>query len=176
MFIDNLCSGKTKCGSKSVIDLANKAKNAFSEPEKHQGYEIARESRNEITNHYELNPLKKNIKHLDPKLDVSICLHEIRSNSFSRLGEAVGLVGLMLRKTSSTDDVAEKVAAFESWLDWNLQASDWIDNVELDFYKEFVFKRFPDRRAIEKAYDVDPRLVGEPTKDLIPMFLRGLGK
>ncbi|MBS3978991.1 MAG: hypothetical protein KGZ77_04225 [Rhodobacteraceae bacterium] len=176
IFIDNLCSGKTKCASKAVIDLAAKAQKAFTGAEKHSGYEIARESRNEITNHYELNPLRKNIKHLDPKSDVSICLHDIRCNSFSRLGEAVGLVGLLLRKTSSTNDVAEKAAAFESWLDWNLLASDWIDGVELDFYEEFVFKHFPDRSAIEKAYYVDPRLVGEPTKDLIPMFLRGQDK
>ncbi len=89
-FINEMVSEK-KPSTKDVKlkEIATSVLAGFPSGHEHPGYEVARESRNELSFHYKLRPVKANAKHLAPNSDVSFFLHRMRGNNFFRLGEEI---------------------------------------------------------------------------------------
>ena len=66
----------------------------------------------------------------------------------------------------------EKIKFHEDWLDWNIAATNWLEQVQSDFVKEIIIQEHPDRFAREMVVYLPLEMVGESKDTLTPIFLR----
>lgn len=155
-----------------LIELAKQAQKSFEQLKQEKGFDLVRNIRHEASNHYCLNPARKNLKHLSPTSKLSFYLHEKNGNSFFPMGEEVMFIGRINRHATSETTKEEKSQLYNTWMNWNLMASNWLGEVHHLFVKRLVLERFSERKAERKDYWIPPTMVGEVGEIITPIFIR----
>lgn len=162
----------SKTNNEILKELAKSARKSFEKLKADSAYKTVRSIRHEATNHYALSPAKKNLEHIGKSPSLSLYMHKVGGNSFFPLGEEVMFVGRMNRaagKGSSKEEIHE---AYKKWLDWNLQATQWLNNVHSQFMNKILLEKFPDRKALRRNYWIPMDMVGEVGEIKTPLFVR----
>jgi hypothetical protein len=156
----------------SLLALSKKHASTFEALKTENGYGAARYLRHETTNHYLLVPVRKNLPHVSDRANCNFYLHQLNGNSHFPMGEEVVFVGRLNRDGAHLATDEEKRKTYSDWWTWNLSATKWLNAVHLDFYRELVVPLAKAKTARRRAYWIDPRLVGVPEQDKLPLFMR----
>ncbi|MFN8993274.1 MAG: hypothetical protein ACK5X3_06380, partial [Pseudomonadota bacterium] len=81
----------------SLLALSKKHVAAFDVLKSANGYGAARYLRHETTNHYFLDPVRKNLPHVSDRANCNFYLHQLNGNSHFPMGEEVVFVGRLNR-------------------------------------------------------------------------------
>lgn len=141
-----------------------------------KGFFIARNLRNEATNHYSFRATKQNISHVSDPANCKSLFHEMHGNSLHLLGEEVVFYGRLMRYGASYSDQEEKLRMIDHWLEWNLTATNWIRDVHDDAFQKTILDRFPEKKVRKRTYWIPPSLVGELEEAHLPVFARRRSK
>ncbi len=163
---------KKKMNDPVLLDISRRAIEKFESLRNGKGYELARAIRNEASNHYSFDDGKKNLKHVSKNAHCSMYLHEMNGNSVFPLGEEVMFMGRLNRAAASLRTKEERMTMLNTWIDWNLEATDWLTAVHSDIVKKLVLAVFPDRYAHRRLFYMPHDYVGTKDVDLTPLFLR----
>ena len=136
------------------------------------GYQTTRYLRHEATNHYLLNPVKKNLPFVSEAADCSFYLHKMRGNSRYPMGDEVVFAGRLNREGAHLTTDEEKRVTYKKWWNWNLAATHWLNDVHFSFYEELVVPISRGKYARRRSYWIDHRFVGVPEKVKTPSILR----
>lgn len=158
----------------TLIALSGKHMATFDALKLADGYQTARYLRHETTSHYLLNPVRKNLPYVSDKADCSFYLHQMTGNSHYPMGDEVVFVARLNREGAHLTTEQEKKDTYRKWWNWNLEATRWLNDVHLSFYKELVVPIAKGKIARRKNYWIDPRFVGIPEEVKIPSILRRL--
>lgn len=169
-----LCLGGKKKESEDVLllKIAAECLNEFSVLRQHEGYPITRDLRNEATSHYSFSSARKNLEHLSQSFDASMYLNEQTGNSFYPLGEEVMFVGRINRRAANLTDKAERMKILESWMNWNIQANQWLVSCHNKFVRQLLFDRFENKYARKRVFWVPPALSLTKEEAKVPIFYR----
>jgi hypothetical protein len=159
---------------KQLIRLGSAALDAFKKLKDDEGYRVARALRHEATNHYLLGPVRKNLPFVSDRANCTFFLHKQRGNSIYPLGDEVLFAGRLNREGAKFDTTSEKKQAYDKWFDWNLKATDWLHDVHLDFFREFIgpIAKKHRLRLRLRDYWIDPILVSDRDSPKIPVVFR----
>jgi hypothetical protein len=152
--------------------LGKESLESFEEIQKKSGYTSARNFRNEVSNHYSLAAVTKNLKHVPNHVNCNMYLHKMNGNSYFPMGDDVVFIGRLNRQGESGTSIENERSLYEEWMRWNSEATRWLNDVHLRFVLELVINRLPGRVANEKLLWLDQKLAGNPSDLKIPIFLR----
>lgn len=136
------------------------------------GYYVARDLRNEATNHYSLSAAKKNYPHLSKQETLSMFVHKHEGNGYFALGDAVMFTGRIARRSGNSQAIELGKEVFKEWMDWNLLAQKWLSELNLQLCKSVFFDRLPDRQGQEMIHWFEPSWVGDVDESRTPLVLR----
>lgn len=138
------------------------------------GYRVARFLRHEVSNHYNLRPVKRNLDFVSTRANCSFFVHKSRWNSFFPMGSEVVFAARIYRETgpNGTNDLNLKV--YDEWWHWNIAATNWLHSVHLELYKELIVPIVKKKNIKFRRRDhwIRPSLVGVVGAIKIPIFLR----
>ncbi|UWQ54265.1 hypothetical protein [Leisingera caerulea] len=154
-----------------ILAFAAEALDAFEKLKGKNGYEIARNMRHEATHHYSLSAARKNLRHVPSNANCSLYLHQMTGNSYYPMGEEVMFVGGMNRVGAKFSSKEEKQELINEWYEWNLAASQWLENTFTSCLKLFLLPKFPQKKALRKSFRLGPELVSSPDEHKVPIFL-----
>lgn len=163
-----------RTSDKALLHLSEKHTATFENLKLASGYGAARYLRHEATNHYLLDPVRKNLPYVSDRANCNFYLHQLNGNSHFPMGEEVVFVGRLNRDSVRLATEEEKKKTYRDWWTWNLSATNWLNEVHLDFYREFVapLVKATGKTARRRVYWIDPRLVGVPEQEKVPIFAR----
>jgi hypothetical protein len=162
---------KKETSDEILLKLSAEQLEAFDLLKHDQGFSFAQNIRHESTNHYSFSAAKDNVKHLAADADCNAYMHEMTGNSFYPMGEHVMFITRISRQSRiAGEDAFRKV--IQSWLDWLLRATEWMEATFAKFFEELVLDVFPGRSAYERMYWIAPELVGKSDERKVPVFLR----
>ncbi len=164
-------SDKPSCDDEALQKLFQDSNQSFETLKRRLGFEIARDLRNEATNHYSLKAAKKNLASVPCHADCSFYLHEIDGNSFYPMGEEVMFIGRMNRKGKSVTTENDRAALFNEWMGWNLDANRWVKDTHVSF-ADRIFISKTDKRATKMSHWIPYSMVGDKDAFKIPVLLR----
>jgi hypothetical protein len=156
----------------ALLDLSKRHTDTFETLKSESGYGVARFLRHEATNHYLLDPVRKNLSHISDSANCNFYLHDLNGNSHFPIGEEVVFVGRLNRAGAHLASDEERKKSYRDWWRWNLSATKWLNAVHLDYYRELVVPLARAKSARRRAYWIDPRLVGVPEEHKLPLFMR----
>ncbi|MFW8633575.1 hypothetical protein [Cribrihabitans pelagius] len=168
----NLGGKKKVTRDKELLKLANRALESFVTLRDERIYPIVRDIRNEATSHYSLTAAKKNLKFVSYNANCNMYIHEMSGNSFYPMGEEVMFIGRLNRRGASLPTKDERAAQFESWMNWNVSATNWLSSTHASFVRELIFEKQKSRAARKRTYWIPPKFVGSREDGLAPIFLR----
>jgi hypothetical protein len=136
------------------------------------GYTLARDLRNEVTNHFPLKAAKKNLKHLSDRANLLLLLHHKDGNSSYPLGEEVLFAGRINRFSFGKQDEEGGHRALERWYQFNLDATKLARTFHQAVIQHLVFGKFPKKFARLKTFWVEDGLSKDHREVCVPLFLR----
>lgn len=160
-----------RTSDKILLRLSKEAKDSFASLCENNDKEFMKRLRNQVTNHYRIDPARRNLQHLDPAADASMYLSEsVRSNAFFLLGEDVAFGAAVARFSKENNtDIVEQI---ERWVDFNLAANVWANDFHASLFKETIRPFFPDRHTTEMSYWLPETMVQEFERGKMPLFMR----
>ncbi|MFV2051864.1 hypothetical protein [Aliiroseovarius sp. YM-037] len=173
-FFDSIGGKKPETEDNLLIELAGEALRKFDEIKNGDGYYVARDIRNEATNHYGFIAAKKNIPHVPSNMDCAMYIPEASGNCFYPLGEAVMFHARLNRRWKNVPSKDGRDRLFREWLDWNLAANRWLEECHGIFCNQLLFEPLGGAVARKEKYWVPPEMVGNPKERLTPVYLRDL--
>lgn len=156
----------------NLMALAEEALADFKGISSGEGYEVARDIRNESANHYSFKAARKNLKHVSRSMDCNMYLAKKGGNEFFPLGEAVMFHARLNRRWANVADKKERDDRFRAWLLWNLQANKWLQKVHAQFLNSLVFDALGRSGVRRKAYWVPDGYAGQYTQNLTPIYFQ----
>ncbi|NOD32006.1 hypothetical protein [Ruegeria atlantica] len=171
--IQFLEDGKRKnfSGDELLLELTQRSLEQLEQISVGDGYETARDIRNEATNHYSYTAAKKNLQHVTSSMDCNMYLADKNGNEFFPMGEAV-MFHARLNRRWANNDTAGRNERFLNWLNWNLNANQWLSLTHAQFAKELVFSKFPRNGARKKTYWVSDRYSAERKDSFTPIYFQ----
>lgn len=163
---------KKETKDRDLLRLSENALQNFRPLRNTEGYYLARDIRNESTNHYSFSAAKKNLKYVSHNSNCNLYLHDMGGNSFYPMGEEVMFIGRMNRRGANLESKEDKNALLGKWMDWNLDANDWLNEVHSNMVNELIFKQDSEVFAKKKAYWIPMNFVGNQEDNMMPVFLR----
>lgn len=134
------------------------------------GYNIARDIRNEVANHFSHGAAKKNLRHINADADMSIFLSEQNGNCYYSGGDnAIFIARLSRHQKGKQLSVADTV---NSWLDWVLKVTDVISLATSSLILKYLLDRTPDRTGKHIAAYVPFSMVHTTGCPSFPVFVR----
>ncbi|PCH74888.1 MAG: hypothetical protein COC12_02800 [Rhodobacteraceae bacterium] len=167
---DLLWSNKPTTKDPVLLKLADGLADEFQALRAGGGFEVSRIVRNEAANHYSFSAALKNLSHIRKEADCNFYTHEYGGNDFFPLGEEVMFQARLERKWTNFGRKEEKDSRFKEWLDWNLQATEWLGKTHAGFCNQLVFIPSRNNEMREVVYDVPTDLVGHPPNKKTPVF------
>jgi hypothetical protein len=161
-----------KTNDATLMRLGKEALDDFKAIEAGSGYASARNFRNEVSSHYSLSAVEKNLEHVSPHANCNMYLHSMKGNSYFPIGDDVVFIGRLNRQGAQGTSPEQERNLYDEWMQWNVDATRWLNDVHLKFFAEFVANSLPGRVATEKLLWLDPRMVGNPSDVRIPVFMR----
>lgn len=175
-FLQSLCGIKRSTKDGVLYDLANQAIDDLERTTNTEGYRVARDIRNESSNHYLLEAARKNLPHVHSDALCNIYIHQHSGNDFFPLGEAVMFHGRLHRRWKNDSSLEERKRKFGLWIDWCIDASSSFDRSHARFANAIIFEPLGRNRFHRKTYWVSESLVGHPMERLTPVVFRRDGK
>lgn len=163
---------KRQISDQDLLEFVKECLKELSAIKSSKGYELARDLRNESTNHYSFSTAKKNLKHISDRANCNMYLHEKKVNSFYPFGEEVMFVGRLNRHGASLRTRDKKSNLLDLWISWNLKATQLIGDIQVEFFKKFLLERFPDKFGHERPYWIPRELASTVEDKHVPIFLR----
>jgi hypothetical protein len=161
-----------KTNDEALTRLGKEASEEFKGIEAGSGYASARNFRNEVSNHCSLSAVEKNLEHVPSHANCNMYLHSMQGNSYFPIGDDVVFIGRLNRQGAQRTSLEQERNLYEEWMQWNLDATRWLNDVHLKFFAEFIANRLPGRVATERLLWLDPKMVGNPSDVRIPVFMR----
>lgn len=171
-FFESLCGKKPVSSDAKLSGLAASALASLAESEDLEGYEVARDVRNEASNHYLFSVAKKNIDHIHEGALLNMYVHRHVGNDFFPLGEAVMFHARLHRRWKSVASLEERRKKFEQWLDWCVKTTDSLIASHATFAQTLIFTALGKNTLYQKDFWVPEALVGQPLEVLTPVFFR----
>lgn len=153
-------------------ELIKTAKASYDELERNNDFKMARDLRNEATNHYGFKPAKKNLKHISNDSNMSFYIHRMNGNNFFPLGEEVMFTARIKRHVPNSAKNEVLSESFKGWLNWNNEVTKWLSQVNLDFIGHIIETHFPDRKPRKRSDYLPCEMVGEIDEIFVPLFAR----
>lgn len=168
-----LGSAKKKASKdKDLLELAADALQSFSKLRDTTAYPVVRNIRHEATNHYSFKAAKQNLKHVSKNANCNMYLHELNGNSFYPMGEEVMFIGRINRHGASLATKDQKSELLESWMNWNLEANNWLAQTHKSFVSKLIFEPDGQKSARKRSYWIPPEMVGSRDENVAPIFVR----
>jgi hypothetical protein len=171
-FIGGLCGNKPDTRDAILQGLAVDAIASFDSLSARNGYHVAGNIRNEAASHYSFSAAKKNLSHLNKNGDFNFYVHEHGGNCFYPIGEEVMFQGRLNRRWSNIPSKQERDELLLEWLDWNLEAQDWLNDIHATFARELIFNGLGRQDFKPRADWLESALVGNLAENLQPRFTR----
>lgn len=135
-----------------------------------EGHAINRSIRNETGFHYKFKTALKNVRSLSDDADASIYVSDMDGNSYFSLGESVVFFE-RLRRFSDADKKYENPESLaEVWLFWCLEVVRLVKKLQADLFG--LVLDTTDSVSRKTHYFVNPDIVAEGGRDVVPIFLR----
>lgn len=171
-FFESIGGKKPKTKDAKLISLAREALEKFDEIADNDGYCVARDVRNEASNHYSFDAARKNIPHVSQQMDCSMYLTKAAGNCYYPLGEAVMFHARLNRRWKHVTSVEERDKLFWEWLEWNRKANRWLEECHACFTNELLFlPKGGSPISRKRVYWVPPEMVGRPSDRLSPVYV-----
>lgn len=154
---------------KKLNMLADDALRKLAEISKGEGFEIAKNIRNEAANHYSFSAALRNIENVSESADCTMYLHDQSGNCFYPMGEEV-MFHARLNRRWRNHNHETRDRYFKEWLDWNIAANTWLAEVHAKFSCELLFKPMNGVTARKKVYWIPKEFVGRHTDRFTPVF------
>jgi hypothetical protein len=171
-FLETLCGPKPITQDKELIGLAIAAIKDLDQTTSKEGYEVARDVRNEATNHYSFAAAKKNFAHLHDGALCNMYIHRHGGNDFFPMGESVMFHGRLHRRWKIVPTLEQKQQLFEQWIDWCLKAGDSLVRSHAQFAEVLIFNALDRNDFKQRNYWVPEVMVGHPMGRMTPVFSR----
>jgi hypothetical protein len=161
---------KPETSDELLKELADAALERLKEISVGEGFEVARDIRNEATNHYSFKAAKKNLSSVHNSADCKMYLHRQNGNCFYPFGEEVMFHARLNRRWKQISTKQERDRLFGQWLDWNIAANRWLAETHANFTNSLVFKPLDRNEARKRVYWVPIEFVGNYSERLTPIF------
>lgn len=171
-FLESLCGKKPVTRDPLLQQLASDALKDLGKLSSSEGYQTARDIRNEISNHYLFSVALKNFPHVHSDALCNIYSHDYSGNDFFPLGESVMFHGRLHRKWKDMASLSDRMREFHLWLDWCQRAHRSLELSHASFIGRLLFDPLRRRKLVQKTYYVSPSLVGYPLDHKIPLIFR----
>ncbi len=168
----NLKDPHNKTKDPSLKKIAATAIEDFEGLKLRPGYRLATYMRNEASNHYRLQPVRKNVPFVAEHADYSLYVAKAQGNGVYPMGEEVVFMARFNRDQRSATSGEEIIELHKEWFDWNIHASQWVRDTHKLYYDELVAPHVKNKRARTVTHWLDPELVGNTTKSKMPVYLR----
>ncbi|UWR58502.1 hypothetical protein [Phaeobacter inhibens] len=168
----NLKDKDNKTSDEIVRGLFQDANREFDKLKARKGYKLAMFVRHEASSHYRLKPARENLASVSENARLSLCVHKHNANTVHPLGEESMFIGRLNRADKAANTKEEKIELHKEWYQWNLDATDWVNNTFEQLVQKVVLNRFPKKSARRNPHWVEPKLVAELEEVKIPVFLR----
>ncbi len=134
-------------------------------------YPIIRNIRNWVANHYSFDEAKQNLKHVTPSNNCKFYLHKMNGNSHYPIGDEVMFLGIMNRHCAGHGK-RDAGDLMKSWMEWNLEADNWLATTHAKFTEELVFKNDASMTSRKVSCWIPPELVGTQDGQKAPILYR----
>ncbi len=171
-FLEQLCKRKSKIKDSDLLSLSQDALVEFNKSTTTEGYQIARDIRHEVANHYSFDVAKKNLPHVHSDALCNFYIHQHGGNDYFPLGEAVMFHGRLHRKWSSLLDLEERRSKLDHWFEWCQDATSALSQSHAKFAEKLIFEPLGRNTFRQRTYWVPPSLVGHPFDCLTPVIFR----
>jgi len=161
---------KNETSDVTLLELAQSASTQFEPLRQGEGMQVARYIRNEAAHHYSFSSARENLGHVSYEGDFNFYTHDVGANDFFPIGEEVLFHGRLNRKWKSTPSKADRDALFGKWLDWNLDATEWLHETHAKAAFELIFSPLGRSEFKEKPYRVPENFVGDVSRNRMPIF------
>ncbi|MDA7964342.1 hypothetical protein [Ruegeria sp.] len=168
----NLKDKDNKTDDPVVRGLFEAANTKFENLKARKGYKLALFVRHEASNHYRLKPARENLGGVSENARLSLYVHKHNANTIHPLGEESMFIARLNRANRTASSKEEKIELHNEWFQWNLDATDWVNETFEQLVRKVVLSRFPKKTARRTPHWVDPQLVGELEEIRLPVFLR----
>ncbi|MGQ0611626.1 MAG: hypothetical protein ACT4N9_11055 [Paracoccaceae bacterium] len=170
--LDSIIKSGPKKYSLDLISLAQEASKDFVDLTSQEGYQVARDIRHEMSNHYPLSAARKNLPYVHKDALCNFFIHQHGGNDYFPLGEAVMFHGRIHRKWQDLKSVADRRAKFDHWFTWCINATDSLLRAHALFAERLIFKPLGRNTFYTKTFTVPATLVDHPFDRLTPVVFR----
>lgn len=165
-------SNRNQTNDETVVELMQRSSERLAELKQGTSYKLVKVMRNEVTNHFYLEPARRNVEHISPKADLSIHVHKMFGNSFSPLGSELMYVARIKQFSDNSASKEELLKLHKDWVEWTTRAAGVCNQIFSDFAKTIIIDRFPSKFATRKDHWVPQAFVGTVNDVVIPIFFR----
>lgn len=159
---------KNRTKDKVLRGIAKKAEAKFANLKDEAGYRMAREFRNEITNHIGLSSARKNLPYVTKKAVCIAYLTPEDGNCFFPIGEDFAFGGLLARLWGDLD--LEPRQALDIWFGWNTKVNNWATVMHLEMLDEIIGG--PSLEDTTLSLELGEEFIGDPAHKQIPMYTK----
>ena len=135
-------------------------------------YKLVKIMRNEVTNHFFLEPAKLNLSFVSENADLSLNFHKMQGNNFAPLGGEIMFIGRGNKFGANLTEKSDILQLHKDWMDWNLAAWRWSIRVFDLFVKRLLTERFPNKKLVTTTHTIPSNLVGYAETFRAPIFLK----
>jgi len=171
-FLEILCSTKPLTDDVKLCQLALEAIADLKVSTTLEGYQVARDLRNEASSHYSFEAAKKNVPHLHEGALCNMYISDTGGNDFFPLGESVMFHGRLHRRWKNIPSLEERRLKFDQWIMWCVEANESLIKSHAKFSNNLIFSALGRNKFYQKNYWVPEPLVGHPLSRMTPVFSR----
>ena len=132
-------------------------------------FEISREMRNKLTNHYSSSDFTRYSGHLADDAALKFIFHDQVGNTVYPIGEEVGFAGFLNQVAGENERGADFVHA---WMDWILGASRWSAEATNEFLRYYLFDVIGIEPRGVRTIFCDPSFVQNICDIRLPMIVK----
>lgn len=163
---------KPKTDDPMLLNLSKEALHDFETLVSIEGYEVARDIRNEATNHYSFSAAMKNLSNVRKDADCKMYAHEMSGNCFYPFGEEVMFHARLNRRWKNISDQEARNKLFYNWLEWNISANRWLEKTHAEFSNALVVLAFQRKPFRKRSYWIPQNLLGKHEENIAPLFIK----